>query len=60
MAADRDRDCSADNLPGLATAAVVVPKALAYATTALLPVQAGLFAARVPMTAHAVLAPRGC
>jgi len=45
----------ADILPGLTTAAVVVPKALAYATIAGLPVQAGLFAAMVPMVVYAVL-----
>jgi high affinity sulfate transporter 1 len=46
---------AADLLPGLTTAAVVVPKALAYATIAQLPVQAGLFAALVPMAVYAVL-----
>ena len=46
---------AADILPGLTTAAVVVPKALAYATIAQLPVQAGLFAALVPMAVYAVL-----
>ena len=46
---------AADILPGLTTAAVVVPKALAYATIAQLPVQAGLFAAMVPMVVYAVL-----
>lgn len=44
-----------DLLPGLTTAAVVVPKALAYATIAQLPVQAGLFAALVPMAVYAAL-----
>ncbi|HWS03218.1 MAG TPA: SulP family inorganic anion transporter, partial [Gammaproteobacteria bacterium] len=52
---DQRRDFSADLLPGLTTAAVVVPKALAYATIAQLPVQAGLFAALVPMAVYAVL-----
>jgi high affinity sulfate transporter 1 len=46
---------TADLIPGLTTAAVVVPKALAYATIAQLPVQAGLFAALVPMAVYAVL-----
>ena len=46
---------AADVIPGLTTAAVVVPKALAYATIAQLPVQAGLFAALVPMAVYAVL-----
>jgi sulfate permease, SulP family len=45
----------ADLTPGLTTAAVVVPKALAYATIAQLPVEAGLFAAMVPMAVYAVL-----
>jgi len=55
--ADKDRPgvFTADILPGLTTAAVVVPKALAYATIAQLPVQAGLFAALVPMVVYAVL-----
>jgi high affinity sulfate transporter 1 len=42
-------------IPGLTTAAVVVPKALAYATIAQLPVQAGLFAALAPMAVYAGL-----
>ena len=46
---------AADLIPGLTIAAVVVPKALAYATIAQLPVQAGLFAALVPMVVYAVL-----
>lgn len=49
------RNLAADVLPGLTTAAVVVPKALAYATIAQLPVQAGLFAALVPMAVYAVM-----
>ena len=51
----RQRGFSADVIPGLTTAAVVLPKALAYATIAQLPVQAGLFAALVPMAVYAVL-----
>src|SRR5574340_1846794 len=46
---------TSDLIPGLTTSAVVVPKALAYATIAQLPVQAGLFAALVPMAVYAVL-----
>ena len=42
------RNLTEDLVPGLTTAAVVVPKARACATTAQLPVQAGLFAALVP------------
>jgi len=49
------RNFAADILPGLTTAAVVVPKALAYATIAALPVQAGLFTALVPMAVYAAL-----
>lgn len=49
------RNAAADLLPGLTTAAVVVPKALAYATIAQLPVQAGLFAALLPPLAYAAL-----
>jgi high affinity sulfate transporter 1 len=46
---------AADVVPGLTTSAVVVPKALAYATIAQLPVQAGLLAALVPMAVYAAL-----
>jgi SulP family sulfate permease len=46
---------AADLVPGLTTAAVVVPKALAYATIAQLPVQAGLSTAMVPMAVYALL-----
>ena len=49
------RNLAADLVPGLTTAAVVVPKALAYATIAQLPVQAGLAAALVPMVVYAML-----
>ena len=49
------RGFAADVIPGLTTAAVVVPKALAYATIAQLPVEAGIFAALVPMVIYAVL-----
>jgi len=44
-----------DLVAGLAAAAVVVPKALAYATIAGLPVQVGLYTACVPMAIYAVL-----
>lgn len=46
---------AADLVPGLTTAAVVVPKALAYATIAQLPVQAGLATALGPMAVYALL-----
>ena len=38
-----------DLIAGLVTAAVVIPKAMAYATIAGLPVQVGLYTALVPM-----------
>lgn len=41
-------------LAGLATAAVVLPQAMAYAAIAGLPVQAGLYCALVPMTVYAL------
>src|SRR5262245_1288295 len=44
-----------DLLAGLITAAVVIPKAMAYATIAGLPVQVGLYTALVPMVIYAVL-----
>jgi sulfate permease, SulP family len=44
-----------DLIAGLTTAAVVIPKAMAYATIAGLPVQVGLYTALVPMTIYAVL-----
>jgi MFS superfamily sulfate permease-like transporter len=45
-----------DMIAGLTTAAVVIPKAMAYATIAGLPVQVGLYTAFVPMVIYAVLA----
>ena len=54
-AGEKRSSWAADLIPGLTTSAVVVPKALAYATIAQLPVQAGLFAALVPMAIYAVL-----
>jgi sulfate permease, SulP family len=44
-----------DIIAGLITAAVVIPKAMAYATVAGLPVQAGLYTAFVPAVIYAVL-----
>src|SRR5262245_52453550 len=44
-----------DILAGLTAAAVVVPKALAYATIAGLPVQVGLYTAAIPMAVYALL-----
>ncbi len=45
----------ADILAGLTTAAVVIPKAMAYATVAGLPVQIGLYTALVPPAIYAAL-----
>jgi SulP family sulfate permease len=44
-----------DVLAGLTAAAVVIPKAMAYATIAGLPVQVGLYTALVPMLVYALL-----
>ncbi|SAL36954.1 sulfate transporter [Caballeronia arvi] len=45
----------ADAVAGLTAAAVVIPKALAYATIAGLPVQVGLYTACVPMIVYAFI-----
>ncbi len=45
----------ADLIAGLTAAAVVIPKAMAYATIANLPVQVGLYTAFVPLVIYAVL-----
>ena len=44
-----------DVVAGLTAAAVVIPKAMAYATIAGLPVQIGLYTAFLPMVIYAVL-----
>jgi sulfate permease, SulP family len=44
-----------DAVAGLTTAAVVIPKSMAYAGIAGLPVQAGLYVALVPMFVYALL-----
>jgi MFS superfamily sulfate permease-like transporter len=44
-----------DLVAGLTTAAVVIPKALAYATVAGLPIQVGLYTGFVPLIIYAVL-----
>jgi len=46
---------SPDVVAGLTAAAVVIPKAMAYATVAGLPVQVGLYTAFLPMLVYAVL-----
>ena len=45
----------ADAMAGLIAAAVIIPKAMAYATVAGLPLQAGLYTAFIPMVAYALL-----
>ena len=45
----------ADVIAGLATGAVIIPKAMAYAMIAGLPVQVGIYTALVPMLIYAVL-----
>src|SRR5262245_2482885 len=44
-----------DLVAGLTTAAVIIPKAMAYATIAGLPVQVGLYTAFLPMVIYSVL-----
>jgi high affinity sulfate transporter 1 len=46
---------AADVVAGLTTSAVVIPKAMAYATIAGLPVEIGLYTALVPMVVYAAL-----
>jgi len=45
----------ADIVAGLTTAAIVIPKAMAYATIAGLPLQVGLYTAFLPMVVYAFL-----
>src|SRR5271154_2641120 len=44
-----------DAIAGLTTAAVVIPKSMAFASICGLPVQAGLYVALVPMVVYALL-----
>ncbi|UCE42058.1 MAG: SulP family inorganic anion transporter [Candidatus Aminicenantes bacterium] len=44
-----------DVLAGLTTAAVIIPKAMAFATIAGLPVETGLYAAFIPMIIYALM-----
>ena len=46
---------TADLVAGLTTSAVVLPKAMAYATVAGLPVAVGLYTAFIPMLLYAML-----
>ena len=45
----------ADIVAGLTTGAIVIPKAMAYATIAGLPLQVGLYTAFLPMVVYALL-----
>jgi len=60
MAAYESPWLKADVVAGLTTAAVVIPKAMAYATVAGLPVQVGLYTALVPMAVYAALGTSRC
>jgi sulfate permease, SulP family len=51
----RKENLRPDVIAGLTTAAVVIPKAMAYATIAWLPVQVGLYTAFVPLVIYAML-----
>ena len=53
--AARPAELRFDVIAGLTAAAVVLPKAMAYATVAGLPVAAGLYTAFVPMVVYALL-----
>jgi len=55
LASYRKEWLRSDVVAGLVTGAVVIPKAMAYATIAGLPVQVGLYTALVPMLVYAVL-----
>lgn len=44
-----------DLIAGLTTAAVVIPKAMAYAAIAGLPLEVGLYTALIPLVVYAVL-----
>ena len=54
LASYRKEWLSLDVVAGLTTAAVVIPKALAFATIAGLPVEVGLYTAFVPMLVYAL------
>lgn len=51
----REGGLRSDIVAGLITSAVVIPKAMAYATVAGLPVQSGLYTAFVPVVIYALL-----
>jgi len=49
------RSLRVDAVAGLTTAAVVIPKTMAYATIAGLPIEAGLYTGLVPLVIYAIL-----
>jgi sulfate permease, SulP family len=55
VVSDRRDRLQADIVAGLTTGAVIIPKAMAFAMIAGLPVQVGLYTALVPMLIYAVL-----
>ena len=55
QAAQRNGNLRCDVVAGLTAAAVVLPKAMAYATVAGLPVAIGLYTAFIPMAIYALL-----
>jgi SulP family sulfate permease len=55
VVSDRRDRLQADIVAGLTTGAVIIPKAMAFAMIAGLPVQVGLYTALVPMVIYAVL-----
>jgi len=55
----RREDLPRDVVAGLTTAAVILPKAMAYAALAGLPVQVGLYSALVPTAVYAMLGSSG-
>src|SRR5436189_6433589 len=55
MRHDRHEWITLDVIAGLTAAGVVIPKAMAYATIAGLPVQVGLYTAFLPMVVYAVV-----
>jgi sulfate permease, SulP family len=55
MAAWLEKWTKSDIIAGLSTGAVVIPKSMAYATVAGLPVEIGMYTAFVPMIVYALL-----
>jgi MFS superfamily sulfate permease-like transporter len=60
MAGYRPEWLRLDVIAGATTAAVVIPKAMAYATVAGLPVEVGLYTVFVPMLVYALVGRRAC